>query len=155
MDKSRVGDFAARYGQLDDEELASMSSRRDTLVPEAIAALDQIIDSRKIDVAAATARLADEQVQAQMRARPGRAVYLLHGFALALSVPLVGASGFSGAIPVFLVGAFAWWLSTLAAKAVYQLKLPGLRQVAAFWGLATLYVVVYLLLYSLIIPTGR
>jgi hypothetical protein len=55
LDPAKVAYFQSRYGALDDEGLAELAARRDTLADEAIAALSAEISRRGISVAAVTA----------------------------------------------------------------------------------------------------
>jgi len=155
MAEQKVSDFEARYSALDDEELIEMSSRRSTLVPEAVVALDRVIVSKNLNNPAVAQRVVEEQGIEEVPNRPSRVTYLLHGLALALSTPLIKAAGFGGAIPVVLVGAFAWWISMQATKGIYEMRLSKPKRTAALWGMAALYVVVYLVLYVLIASPKR
>ena len=155
MDEQKVSEFEARYSLLDDEELIGMSNRRTTLVPEAVVALDRVIASRNVNIAAVAQRVAEEQVIEDVPSKPSRVTYLLHGLALALSTPLVKATGVGGAVPVVLVGAFAWWISMLATKGIYDMRLSKPKRTAALWGMAVLYVFVYLVLHVLIASPKR
>lgn len=92
MDEQEVSDLEARYFPLDDEELIAMSNRRNTLVPEAVVALDRVIVSRNINIPAVAHSVVEERVVEEIATQPSRATYLLHGLALALSTPLVQAS---------------------------------------------------------------
>ncbi len=155
MDEQKVSEFEARYSPLDDEELVEMANRRSTLVAEAVVALNRVIGSRNLNISSAAHGVAEEQVVEEHASHPSRATYLLHSLALALSIPLVHASGFGGAIPVILVGAFAWWVSVQLTKSIYEMHLSRLKRTAALWGMAVLYVVAYFLLYSLIVFSKR
>lgn len=55
LDLEKVAYFRSRYGALDDEELAELAGRRDSLVDEAVEALNAIIAARGISVAAVAA----------------------------------------------------------------------------------------------------
>ena len=155
MDEQKVSDLEARYSPLDDEELIEISNRRSTLMPEAVVALDRVIVSRHLNIPAVAQRVAEEQVIEEVPNKPSRVTYLLHGLALALSTPLTKAAGFGGAIPVVLVGAFAWWISMQATKSIYEMRLSKPKRTAALWGMAALYVVMYLVLYVIIASPKR
>lgn len=49
MHDAKVSEFVAHYRRLSDEELIDLSARRDSMVPEAVAALDNVLTERHID----------------------------------------------------------------------------------------------------------
>ncbi len=55
LDLDQVTYFRARYSRLDEEELTELAGRRDTLADEAAAALDDVLRTRGISVAAIAA----------------------------------------------------------------------------------------------------
>lgn len=155
MDEQKVSDFEVRYSPLDDEDLVEMSSRRSTLVPEAVVALDRVLISRNLDIPAVVHCVAEEQVVQEVTAHPSRATYLLHSLALALFAPLGKAFGLGGAIPAVLVGAFGWWVSVQLTKSIYRMQLSKPKRTAALWGMAVLYVVTNMFIYLVIVFPKR
>ncbi len=155
MDEQKISDLEARYSLLNDEEVVEMSSRRSTLVPEAVAALERVIMSRNLNIPVSAHCVVEQQVVDEVATHPSRATYLLHSLAVALFAPLAKAFGFGGAIPAVLVGGFAWWVSVQLTKSIYGMQLSRPKRTAALWGMAALYIVTNMFIYLVIVFPKR
>jgi hypothetical protein len=97
MDKNKLDYFVARYGELDEDALAELQIRIDTLAEEAAAALDIVLAKRGID-RTLLVQLAKES-EVPLRSEPKRNAKLMAAQLAAVSVVVVLSKALAEILP--------------------------------------------------------
>jgi hypothetical protein len=122
MDLEKNKFFEQRYQDLDDDGISELLAKRDTLVEEAVAALESIASQRNIAIPEAIPDNSvkpippDNEVQARALWRSKLPKWVNIVFALMLAVPVANLRW--GAIPALVAGVTGWVVSYKLTKRI-------------------------------------
>lgn len=116
MDKDKLDYFVARYGEFDEDALAELQIRIDTLAEEAAAALDIVLVRRGIDRTSLVQRA--KESEAPMRSVPKRNAKLMAAQLAAVSVVVVLSKALAEILPRWVglivllgcIGLLGYWI---------------------------------------------